>query len=161
MQRQTHSETSLRNFDRQQRTQQYSYDITARLTYFAVSAELVFCGYVLLNATQFSPIKHSSTLFLVSGLAAFFGIFWRFVYNETYHCKTHPNSSKVLYSKIFSSKILAVFQHILHWLYVLLTVGFFVMLLWIGYVHLSDFETKENEAIPTVKTVSKCTKQTV
>ncbi len=127
-----HSEAELRHYDRQQSAQQYAYDITAKLTYFVISAELVFCGYVLLNAEKFSSIKYSSVLFLLSGLAAFFGVFWRFAYNQTYHDGAHG---------ITPSEILRKFQLFVYWLYVPLTVIFFTSLLCIGYKHLSELES--------------------
>lgn len=132
-----HSEAELRHYDTKQNAQQYAYDLTARLTYFVVSAELVFCGYVLLNAEQFGAVKYSDALFLISGLAAFFGVFWRFSYNQTYHDRAHDKTPM---------KSLLTFQLIVYWLYVTLTIIFFTTLLWVGYVHLSNIAAKTVES---------------
>jgi hypothetical protein len=57
---------------------QYSYDLVQKLTYFIVSAELVTCGYILLNADNLIGIKSLNYLFLLCGFAAITGILWRF-----------------------------------------------------------------------------------
>ena len=44
-------------------TRQYAYDIVQRLTYFIVSAELVTCGYILLNADSLVAVKNINYLF--------------------------------------------------------------------------------------------------
>jgi len=68
---------------------QHSYELTQKLSYFVISAELVFCGYILLNADKLIDIKGVNYLFITCGLAAVFGILWRFFYNETYHNDAH------------------------------------------------------------------------
>lgn len=144
-----HSEAELRHYDRQHSAQQYAYDITARLTYFVVSAELVFCGYVLLNAEKFAQVKYSSILFLVSGLAAFFGVFWRFTYNQTYHDRAHG---------VTPSKPLRIFQICVYWAYVGLTIIFFSTILWRGYIHLSELETKATSSVEATDNKSELNK---
>ena len=143
-----HSEAELRHNDRQHSAQQYAYDMTARLTYFIVSAELLFCGYVLLNAEKFAPVKYSSTLFLISGLAAFFGIFWRFAYNQTYHDRAHGKNP---------SEVLRIFQIIVYWLYVSLTIIFFSAIIWRGYVHLAYLESTASETKSVTTIVNEVT----
>ena len=145
-----HSEDELRHYDREQKERQYSYDLTQRLTYFIIGAELIFCGYMLLNSGQFGPIKYSSTLFLLSGLAALFGVFWRFFYNQTYHDSAHEK---------VSSKIMSALQLVAYWLYVLLTIVFFISLLWVGYFHLSKISAKSSEPLTVEKNENSATSQ--
>ena len=146
-----HSEAELRAYDRMQTAQQYAYDMTARLTYFIVSAELIFCGYVLLNADKFGHIKYLSVLFLISGLAAFFGVFWRFFYNQTYHDGAHGKAS---------IRGLHTLQLVVYWIYIALTIIFFTTLLWAGYLHLSSISAKANESASTEQTsIAKAAKQ--
>jgi cation transport ATPase len=146
-----HNEAELRAYDRMQIIQQHSYDMTARLTYFVISAELIFCGYVLLNADRFGQIKYLSVLFLMSGLAAFFGVFWRFFYNQTYHDNAHG---------ILSIKGLNALQAVVYWLYVVLSIIFFAALLWAGYIHLSEISAKPNVSVSTERiSVEKTNKQ--
>ena len=68
---------------------QHSYELTQKLTYFVISIELVFCGYMLLNAEKLSGMKSANYLFLFCGIAALLGILWRFLYNQTYHDRIH------------------------------------------------------------------------
>ena len=71
------------------KSRQHSYELTQQLTYFVVSIALVVCGYMLLNAEKLSVIREARFLFLVCGLSAFFGLLWRFFYNQIYHGSTH------------------------------------------------------------------------
>lgn len=137
-----HNEAELRAYDRMQTARQHAYDMTARLTYFVISAELIFCGYVLLNADRFGQIKYLNSLFLISGLAAFFGVFWRFFYNQTYHDNAHG---------IQSTRGLNTLQMVVYWLYVSLSIIFFTSLLWAGYMHLSNISAKTNVSMVTKK----------
>lgn len=124
-------ESQLRHEDRVQQQRQYSYDLTKQLTFFVISAEFVFCGYILLNAQRLKDVGHSSALFLLAGLAAIFGIFWRFTYNEIYHAQTHGLGISRYYS---------VARTVSYVCYVGLSLIFFVLLLVAGYAYLSGIE---------------------
>lgn len=130
-----HPEVELRHHDRKERERQYSYDLTKQLTFFVISAELVFCGYILLNAPTLKDVGHSSTLFVLAGLAAIFGIVWRLVYNEIYHAIAHGRSLRSYYYKIRTMS---------YWFYVGLSLIFFVLLLIVGYAYLSAIEEMGN-----------------
>ena len=107
---------------------QYSYDLTARLSYFVISIELIFCGYVLLHAKEFIQIQYLSKLFLISGLSVIFGLLWRFAYNQTHHERQHSKKP---------AKWLMSTQLLFYWAYIALTVIFFVASLYFGYSYLS------------------------
>ena len=130
-----HPEVELRHDDRKERERQYSYDLTKQLTFFVISAELVFCGYILLNAPTLKDVGHSSTLFLLAGSAAIFGIFWRLVYNEIYHTHAHGRSLRSYYYKV---------RTVSYSLYVGLSLIFFVLLMIVGYAYLSGIEEAAN-----------------
>lgn len=108
---------------------QYSYEIVQKLTYFIVSAELVTCGYILLNVDSLSAVKSLNHLFLLCGFAAMTGILWRFFYNITYHNNTHDINNRV---HRFCQKL----QLVIYYLYVLLTLVTFTWLLIRGYLYL-------------------------
>ncbi len=90
------SDKSVEIFSINQEARHYSYDLVQKLTFFVISIELIFCGYMLLNADRFGSIKYSSYLFLLSGSAAIFGIFWRFCYNQTNHEESHQTHNCLL-----------------------------------------------------------------
>lgn len=110
---------------------QYSYDLVQKLTYFIVSAELVTCGYILLNADSLAAVKSLNYLFLLCGLAAMSGILWRFFYNITYHNKTHNINN-------LAHKVAKKLQIIAYYLYVVLTLSTFTWLLIRGYLYLTS-----------------------
>ena len=128
-----HSEGSLRFMEMRRNEQQYSYDLTQRLTFFVISIELIFCGYILLNFEKLGVIKFCSILFLLSGAAAIFGIIWRFCYNQTYHDNAHgkhPGKFKFLnWAQIYS-----------YWIYVALTIAFLLGIVGTGYEHINRIE---------------------
>jgi hypothetical protein len=62
-----------------------SYNLTQSLALFVIGLEVVFCGYLLLHADRFAEVHYVDLLFLITAMAAIFGILWRFCYNETYH----------------------------------------------------------------------------
>ncbi len=70
-----------------------SYELTQKLAFFVIGLEVVFCGYLLLNANKFSEVPWVEFLFLVTALAAISGMVWRFCYNATYHQETHGRQS--------------------------------------------------------------------
>ena len=78
-------------------TRKHSYELTQKLTYYVISVELVFCGYMLLNAKMLTGLQGASYLFVVAGIAALFGILWRFFYNQTYHnnCLLYTSSMSI------------------------------------------------------------------
>jgi hypothetical protein len=55
---------------------------------------LFFCGYILLNADKITNLKGAPYLFLACGLAAIFGLIWRFCYNITNHYAAHVDAQK-------------------------------------------------------------------
>lgn len=122
-----HSEAELRAYDRQQAAQKFSYDLTARLTYFVVSAEMVVCGYIFLNAEKFGGVGFSKWLYLFGGIAALSGILWRALYNETFHARTHGNTL---------SRFISNSQRIFYSVYVRISLLFFILIIWGGYNHL-------------------------
>ncbi|TQV85181.1 hypothetical protein FKG94_03050 [Exilibacterium tricleocarpae] len=127
-------EIEQRHLDRLQSARQHSYDLTQRLTFYVISAELVICGYLLLNAEKFALVDYSKFLFLLSGIAAFFGLVWRAAYNEKYHMSTH-------YIENWKIKRLENIQLILYWLYVTSSAIFFVSMIVIGYMYLLKVST--------------------
>lgn len=115
--------------------QQYSYDLTQRLTFFVISIELVFCGYILLNSDKLGAIKYSSWLFLFAGSAAVVGIIWRFIYNQTFHNIAHGEDVK-------NTLLVKRTQLAIYWIYILLTGLFLVSTILAGYCHLHRIEAK-------------------
>ena len=119
----------------------YAYDITQKLTYFVITAELALCGYMLLNADKLSKIHGASYLFLTCGVAAFTGILWRFCYNITYHAHAHFEGELNPYNKYFSSKTYRGARYCqgkFYNVYVLLTIGSFLWILVAGFIYLSN-----------------------
>ena len=127
------SEDDLKVVSLNQADRHHSYDLVQKLTFLVIGAELVFCGYILLNAEKLSGVRHSSILFLVAGLAGLFGILWRFCYNQTYHENVHERRSRfhsIWYSVQISS----------YWVYIVLTAIFFVGSLCAGYNYVNKAE---------------------
>ena len=129
------SEAELRHRDLMQRKRQYGYDLTKQLTFFVISAELVFCGYILLNAKPIGGLGLSSILFVLAGLAAMFGVFWRFFYNEVLHAHAHNTLLRGSYHKAVK---------VTYFLFVVLSLIFFILLLIMGYAYLSAIEEMSN-----------------
>ena len=109
---------------------QYSLNSVEKLTYFIVSAELVTCGYILLNADALVAISGLNYLFFLCGIAAMAGILWRFFYNITYHNNTHDINN-------CTHKISEKLQITVYPLYVFLTFLTFSWLLIRGYLYLT------------------------
>jgi hypothetical protein len=130
---QENREETLRLMEMRREVQQYSYDLTQRLTFFVISIELIFCGYILLNSEKLGVIKFSSILFLLSGAAAIFGLFWRFCYNQTFHENAHGKWSR--FYKIYNRT-----QTITYWIYIILTITFFLGVIGTGYNYIRGIE---------------------
>lgn len=128
------NDAELQARELQRADQRYSNDLTQRLTYFVIGIEVVFCGYLLLNAEQLGKIQYSSVLFLLAGLAAIAGLFWRFFYNESFHCDVHNIRSWWL-------KATGWLQGAFYYAYVVLSIAFFMAMLAIGTAHLRVIET--------------------
>ena len=126
-------EDQLRLMEMRRDSQQYSYDLVQRLTFFVISIELIFCGYILLNSEKLGAVKFSSLLFLSAGCAAIFGIIWRFFYNQTYHDAIHGKNEKF-------RKFLGKLQFISYWIYISLTAMFLVGTISTGYWHIKNIE---------------------
>ena len=125
------NDEKLKQFQMDLENRKYSYDLTQKLTFFIISAELVFCGYVLVNAEKIAQVKHSSSLFLISALAALLGVIWRFLYNQSYHDNAHGIKKK-WYMKYF--------QIPTYFLYVLLSFVLFISLTYMGYSYIKQKE---------------------
>ncbi|HRE17987.1 MAG TPA: hypothetical protein PLW86_13130 [Rhodocyclaceae bacterium] len=117
-------------------SRQHSYDLTQKLTYFVIFIELVFCGYMLLNAEKLSGIQEASYLFLTCGIAAFFGITWRFFYNQTYHNNAHGIHG-------CAHQIARVSQLVCYWTYVVLSIVAFVWALSSGFSYIDKVNAKK------------------
>jgi len=142
MSRESHSEAEQRHFDRSQKEQQYSYDLTKQLTFYIISAELIFCGYILLNAEALGTVKNSSVLFLISGIAALCGLLWRYCYNDDYHANAHGYKSN--FQKFAGGILLKVSYS----LFIFLSLVFIVFILVAGFQHLSAIESNANNKVP-------------
>ena len=118
---------------------QNSYDLTQKLTYFVISIELIFCGYMLLNAEKFVGIQGASYLFVATGIAAFFGILWRFFYNQTHYDNAHGVRGLL-------HKITYCFQIGCYWVYVALSIASFVWALSAGFAYLEKTNTSQKAA---------------
>lgn len=129
----TNSEKNLRLMEMRRTAQQYSYDLTQKLSFFIISIELIFCGYILLNFEKLGVIKFSSLLFLLSGAAAIFGLVWRFCYNQNQHDAAHDKRSGKF-------KLLNWIQNFSYWICVALTIAFFLGIVIIGYEHIKQVE---------------------
>lgn len=68
---------------------QYSLELVQKLTYFVITIELVGCGYILLTADKLIEIKNLNYLFLLCGVSALMGLFWRFFYNQVHYNRSH------------------------------------------------------------------------
>jgi hypothetical protein len=137
---------------------QHSYELTQKLTYFVISIELIFCGYLLLNAEKLVDIRGASFLFAITGIAAFFGIFWRFFYNQTYHNNAHGTQGLL-------NKVACLFQIIFYWIYIALSIASFVWALFAGFTYLdktnstkkaatSSHNNTKNMAAPSTQSIS-------
>lgn len=120
---------------------QYSYDLTQKLTYFVISAELVFCGYILLNANELGVIGNSSWLFLVAGIAAFSGILWRTFYNQEFNNHAHGNEV---------SRTHHLLQSTFYFSYFFLSILFFCAVLYLGYSYLNTIESLNKKTNPNI-----------
>jgi len=144
-------EETLRLIEMRRSMQQYSYDLTQRLSFFVISVELIFCGYILLNSDKLGVVNFSSLIFLISGSAAVFGLVWRFCYNQTFHENAHGKKTNLY-------RICSKIQNYSYWLYVGLTLIFIVSVVAIGYEHINRIEkkrvSKENESIKYIERLS-------
>jgi len=131
---------------------QHSYDLTQKLTYFVISIELIFCGYMLLNAEKLVGIQGASYLVATCGIAAFFGILWRFFYNQTYHDHAHGVHSLL-------HQIARHSQIVCYWIYVALSIASFVWALSTGFAYLEKTNTTQKKAASSQS--DKTTKATV
>jgi hypothetical protein len=135
------SESHKFDLEFSQKNRHYSYDLTQKLTYYVISIELVFCGYMLLNADKLINIQGASYLFATCGIAAFFGIVWRTFYNEAYHNATHEFRSNPY-------KVARYFQMSCYCVYVVLSIGTFVWVLIAGFNYLNSGNKPTNTVIP-------------
>jgi len=121
------SEAELRAQDLTHARRQHSYDLVQQLTYFIITMELVGCGYLLIYAKELVGIPSAKYLYLIFGVAAFFGILWRVLHNETYYRTSHG----------LSSGAYALGTRVFYWPYVFLSIIAFVWAIYAGtrYLH--------------------------
>jgi hypothetical protein len=119
---------------------QHAYELTQKLTYFVISIELIFCGYMLLNAEKLSSIQGASYLFVTCGIAAFFGIFWRFFYNQTYHNHAHGIQGALHQFALHA-------QTVSYWIYVSLSIAAFVWALVAGFAYLNKINPAQKTEV--------------
>lgn len=118
-----------------QNERQFSYELTQKLTYFVIGSELAFCAFILINANKFAQIIYAKELFLVCGIAALAGLLWRFGYNETYHQQVHGRKkSYKSYDKI---------REVSYFVYVILSIIFFIGVLAAGYNYLNHISSNQ------------------
>ena len=84
---------------------------------------------MLLNAKMLTGLQGASYLFVVAGIAALFGILWRFFYNQTYHNNAHG-----IYNRI--NQISCHLQIVVYWIYVVLSIASFLWALVAGFNYL-------------------------
>lgn len=125
------NEAELQDREQQFLFRQHAYELTQKLTYFVISVELIFCGYMLLNADKLKGIKSASFLFLAAGIAALLGILWRFFYNQTYHNNAHQIKGVV-------HRASAWLQIITYWLYITFSIAAFIWALIAGFIYLDN-----------------------
>ncbi len=111
---------------------QFSLELVQKLTYFVISVELIGCGYILLQASNLTEVKHLNYLFLLCGISALLGLLWRFCYNNSHFNFTHGYQFLAWLSKI---------QSWLHNLYVLASIVTFVWFLYLGFNYLTWLST--------------------
>jgi hypothetical protein len=126
------NEKKLKQAELDLENRKYSYDLTQKLTFFVISAELVFCGYLLINADKIAGVRHSSSLFLVSAVAALLGVTWRFFYNQSYHNNAHKIKNK-LHVKYL--------QNTTYFGYVLLSFSLFISITYLGFSYIKEKES--------------------
>ena len=111
---------------------QFSLELVQKLTYFVISAELIGCGYILLQASSLTEVKHLNYLFLLCGISALLGLLWRFCYNNSHFNYTHGYQLPPYLSRI---------QGWLHDSYVVGSVATFVWFLYLGFNYLTWLST--------------------
>lgn len=124
--------------------QRQSYELTQKLTYFVVSLELVFCGYLLLNADKLIHFNLAPYLFVASGFAATMGLFWRFCYNMTYHARAHSEQGTRAY------RVTVIFQIGFYYVYVVLSILTIFSILVSGYVYIEGYPKFQGASVVTV-----------
>jgi len=125
--------------------QRQSYELTQKLTYFVVSLELVFCGYLLLNADKLVHFTLAPYLFVASGFAATMGLLWRFCYNMTYHARAHSQQG----TKTFLFTV--IFQIGFYYVYVALSILTIFAILVSGFVYIKEYSKFQGASVVTIK----------
>lgn len=113
---------------------QYSLELVQKLTYFVITIELVGCGYILLTADKLIEIKTLNYLFLLCGISALMGLFWRFFYNQVHYNRCHGINN-------FVHKIVVKLQLIAYYLYVIFSITSLIWFLILGFGYLSNIST--------------------
>lgn len=130
----------------------HSYDLTQKLTYFVVSLELVFCGYLLLNADKLENFEQAPYLFVASGLAATMGLLWRFCYNMTYHASAHfEQSKKSGYFESCPYRLAVTFQSWFYYVYVGITIPTIFFILGSGFLYIKEYPRHQHSSATIVK----------
>lgn len=134
-----HSDLELKIMEMSRDARHYSYDLVQKLTFFVISIELVFCGYILLNAENLGAVKYSSLIFLLAGTGAVSGLLWRFFYNQTFHDGTHEKVTSITI-QLYRA------QNFAYWIFVATTTVFLLSSVIIGYQHIKRIEDAANPA---------------
>jgi len=121
---------------------QHSYDLTQKLSYYVISAELIFCGYMLLNANELAGIHGVRFLYCACGFAAISGILWRFFYNETNHQNVHGTKGRFY-------RGLLIVQLSVYCIFVVLSLVTFVWILVAGFNYLKITDRSRKEVATT------------
>lgn len=114
-----------------------AYVMTEKLTYYVITAELVFCGYLLLNADKLVNFKEASYLFFSSGVAVLLGLLWRFCYNITSHARSHGSLDGCSY------QVANFFQSLLHNCFVALSIIAMGWALISGSAYIKEYKSYE------------------
>lgn len=125
-----HNESLERHEDRKQQEEHHAQQLVQKLTFFVVGAELVFCGYILLNAKSLSGVSFAAEMYLLSGIAAISGLLWRTLYNEEMSARNGKRAP-------LSGALLKA-QSTLYWLYIIASIVFFIGVLSVGYSYIHE-----------------------
>lgn len=123
------TEVEIQEHKLDEERKRYSYELVQKLTYFVITAEFVFCGYMLQNAEKLKELAFAVLIYSGVGIAGICGLMWRFCYNITYHDRVHRNFSKIY-------KIANYLQHIFHNVFVILSIVTLIWALAAGAIYL-------------------------
>ncbi len=117
-------------------SRRHSIEVIQKLTYFVISSELVACGYILITADKLVAIESLHFLFLALAFAAFFGLLWRFFYNQTYFNNVHDESGELVNNYFRKTSVLL--RTVTYYTYVVLSILSMCWLTLIGFNYLKS-----------------------